>query len=102
MNLYTVTIDFEDRTRAVMQVESINEIEALKRAIKESEALEHYDKKAVEDTLEKFLHITHLAMGYKGAWLWHHVNFDNEAVEDIYGGTIVQTDRSGAVRESSS
>jgi hypothetical protein len=98
MNLYTVTIDFEDRTRAVMQIEAVDEIEALKRAIMESEAIEHYDKQAIEDTLEHYLCITHLAMKYKGAWLWHHVNFDNEAVEDIYGGTIVQTDKNGAVR----
>lgn len=102
MNLYTVTIDFEDRTMAVMQVEGFNESEALNLAIRESEALENHDKIAIEETLDKFLRITHLAMGYKGVWLWHHVNFDNEAVEDIYGGTIVQTDKCGAVRETSS
>ncbi|MDM3870155.1 hypothetical protein QSV34_02170 [Porticoccus sp. W117] len=102
MNLYTVTIGFEDRTRAIMQVEGNNEIEALNRAIRETEALENHDRAAIEETLTEFLRITHLAMGYKGVWLWHHVNFDNEAVEDIYGGTIVQTDRSGAIREASS
>lgn len=102
MNLYTVTIDFEDRTRAVMQVEEINELEALSRAIRETEALENHDKIAIEETLDKFLRVTHLAMGYRGVWLWHHVNFENEAVEDIYGGTIVQTDKNGAVRDTSS
>ncbi|MCB2387253.1 hypothetical protein [Thalassolituus alkanivorans] len=102
MNLYTVTIDFEDRTRAVMQVEEINELEALSRAIRETETLENHDKIAIEETLDKFLRVTHLAMGYRGVWLWHHVNFENEAVEDIYGGTIVQTDKNGAVRDTSS
>lgn len=98
MNLYTVTIDFEDRTRAVLQVESTGEVGALSKAIRESEALENHDKAAIEETIDQFIRITHLAMGYKGVWLWHHVNFDSEAVEDIYGGTIVQTDRNGAVR----
>lgn len=85
-----------------MQIEGKNEIEALNQAIRESEALEIHDKAAIEETLDKFICITHLAMGYKGVWLWHHVNFDNEAVEDIFGGTIVQTDKSGAVREPNS
>ena len=101
MNLYTVTIDFEDRTRAVMQVESFDEIEALNKAIRESEALETHDKTAIEETIDTYIQITHLAMGYKGVWLWHHCNFDNKAVEDIYGGTIVQSDKNGAVRETS-
>lgn len=71
MNLYTVIIDFEDRTRAVMQVEAANEVEALSKPIENSR-------------------------------LWHHVSFENEAVADTYGGTIVQTDKNGAIRESSS
>ena len=64
--------------------------------------MESHDKVAIEETLDRFIRFTHLAMDYKGVWLWHHVNFDNEAVEDIYGGTIVQTDKCGAVREQSS
>ncbi len=102
MSLYTVTIDFEDHTRAVMQIECVSEIEALRRAVSESEALENHDKSAIDETLDEYIRITHLAMGYKGVWLWHHTNFDNEAVQDIYGGTIVQTDENGAISEVSS
>lgn len=102
MNLYTVTIDFEDRTQAIMQVEGMNQVEALHHAVKNSEALKEYDKAALEETLENFLSVIHLAMNYKGIWLWHHVNFDNKAVENIYGGIIVQTDQAAAIRQSSS
>ena len=102
MNLYTITIDFEDRTRAVMQVDGKDEVEALAKALRESEALEIYARVALEETIEKFLILTHLAMGYKGVWLWHHVNFDSEAVTDIYGGVVIQTDKNGTIRESNS
>ena len=102
MNLYTVIIDFEDRTRAVEQVEYMSEVEALHKTLREAEALECYDKSAIEETIDSYLQITHLAMGYKGTWLWHHFNFDNEEMDPIYGRAIVQIDQNGAVRESSS
>jgi hypothetical protein len=102
MNLYTVTIDFEDRTKAIEQVECSNEVEALHTVLRDAEALESHDKHAIEETIKDYLRFIHVAMGFKGVWLWHHCNFDNEKVEDIYGGSIVQTDRNGAVREGSS
>jgi hypothetical protein len=99
MNLYTVIVDFEDRTKAIEQVKCSNEIEALHKVLREAEALESHDKEAIEETINTYLRITHLAMQYNGVWIWHHCNFDNEKVEDIYGGSIVQTDKNGAVRE---
>lgn len=98
MNLYTVIINFEDRTLAIEQVESANELEALRSAIRRSKAVQNIDVKAVEETLKKFLKLIHVAMDYHGVWQWHHVNFNCEAVSEIYGGTIIQTDRKGAVR----
>lgn len=102
MNLYTVIINFADRTSAIEQVESQDELGALKLAIMNAEALEQLDNKILKDTIENFLKLTHIAMGYHGVWQWHHVNFNCEAVSEIYGGTIVQTDKNGAVRKASS
>ncbi|WP_444958391.1 hypothetical protein [Microbulbifer sp. ZKSA002] len=83
-------------------MECSSEIDALHKVLREAEALENHDKKAIEDTIKTYLRVTHIAMGYKGVWIWHHCNFDSEEVEDIYGGSIVQTDKNGAVREGSS
>lgn len=99
MNLYTVIIDFEDRTKVIEQVECSTEVEALHTVLRKAEALENHEKEAIEETIKTYLRITHLAMGYKGVWIWHHCNFENEKVEDIYGGSIVQTDKNGAIRE---
>ena len=98
MNLYTVTIEFDDRRRAVEQVECYNETEALHKVLREAQVLETYTKRFIEETIEHFLRITHVAMNYKGIWLWHHTNFDNDEMKLIYGGIIIQTDKRGAVR----
>ncbi|MBD3640793.1 MAG: hypothetical protein HUJ18_07320 [Marinobacter sp.] len=102
MDLYTVTIDFEDRTKAIEQVECSNEVEALHAALRDAEALESYESRAIEETIKDYLRVIHVGKGFKGVWLWHHCNFDNQKVEDIYGGSIVQTDRNGAARHRSS
>jgi hypothetical protein len=102
MKLFTVIIRFEDRTNAILQVEAENETSALKLAFHTSEALAEYNQEAIEDTLENYLRITQLAMGYKGVWKWHHINFHCEAVSDIYCGEIIQTDKNGPARECSS
>lgn len=45
--LYTVIINFEDHTFAINQYETDSPEEALMRCIKESEALEDYDRSKI-------------------------------------------------------
>lgn len=100
MNLYTVTIDFDDHARAIFQSSAKNEISALNDALRHSEAMADYDKAITEQVIAEHLSITHIAMDYKGVWIWHHTFNRKKGLHNILGGLIVQTAKEGAVRKT--
>lgn len=98
--LYTVTIDFEDHSRAIFQTQARSERAALDRALLESEAMAEYDRVLTESMIDNDrLSLTHLAMGYRGTWLWHPVRGAQNGWQSILGGIIVQTSQDGPVRK---
>lgn len=99
MNLYTITIDFDDHNRAIFQTSAKSEVTALGDALRHSEAMADYDKAIIEQVIAEHLSITHIAMGYKGVWIWHHTLNRKKGLPDILGGMIVQTAKEGAIRK---
>lgn len=99
MHLYTVTIDFEDHSRAIFQAQARSERAALDRALLESEAMAEYDRALTESIIDHDrLSLTHLAMGYRGTWLWHPACSAKKGWSSILGGVIVQTALDGPIR----
>ncbi|MDP3542598.1 MAG: hypothetical protein Q8T11_09055 [Elusimicrobiota bacterium] len=96
-HLFTVRIDFEDRTFAMEQTTAETPTEALRNVCQKAEALAHYDKTALTEMLDNRIILTHLA-GVRGVWNWHPKPIESEATADIFGGNIVQTDENGPQR----
>jgi hypothetical protein len=86
MQLYTVRIDFEDRTFAVEQVAAETPQQALKAACRQSQALAKHEEAALSVMLEQ-AHIFQVAE-ILGVWSWHLASTN----AGIFGGIIVQTD----------
>jgi hypothetical protein len=90
MPLYTVTIDFEDRTFAIEQVAAETPQHALKGACRQSRALAEHDGAAVSVMAEN-AHIYQVA-DILGVWNWHPVPAHAGISADVFGGIIVQSD----------
>ena len=96
MPLYTVRIDFEDRTFAVEQVAAQTPQQALKGACRQSWALAEHDGAAVSVMVEH-AHIYQVAE-ILGVWNWHPVPGHAGITADVFGGIIVQTDSTAPKR----
>jgi hypothetical protein len=98
MHLFTVTIVFEDRTFAIEQVESNTAQHALKAACKQAEALADRDARAIAEMIQHHSKLFQVAT-LRGVWNWFPVPHESDDTADIFGGTIVQTDRYSPIRE---
>ena len=90
MSLFTVIVDFADRTQAIEQYEVQSPREALERFVREAEALSEHDRKHVMHLVgrgdERLIQVADL----HGVWNW--VPVVEHEMGDIYGGQIIQTD----------
>jgi hypothetical protein len=102
MNLYTILIDFEDRTMGIDQFEGESVIQALEKFVLKAESLDNYDRQLllsiIHNRSKQDVLLTHIAY-LKGFWI---INFgvdliDNPGLSEIFGGYIIQTDIQGPV-----
>lgn len=100
-SLYTVTVDFEDRTFAVEQVTVLSPEEALEHTFRQAEALEKYPSDALESMRREFVRINEVANA-RGVWIWHQVPNDADVTADIFGGLIIRTDSGAPTRSEAS
>lgn len=96
--LYTVTIEFEDRTFAVEQAVAEDAERALIKAILQAEALLNRDRSIVETLAKRHTRMFQVA-DRVGVWNWHKVPNDVSETEDVFGGVIMQTDKSAPTRQ---
>ena len=97
MPLFSLRIDFEDRTYAIEQVNADTPEDALKLACSQAEALEEYDQQILAEMLERRVRFTHIA-GLRGVWEWHQIPNASGFTADVFGGTIIQTDIDAPMR----
>lgn len=95
--LYTVTVNFEDRTVGIEQVSAVGPEAALEAAFREAEALEKYPRMAIELMRQRYVYINHIAK-LRGIWIWHQIPNESQVTADIFGGLIVQTDFAAPTR----
>ena len=98
MPLFTVTIVFEDRTFAIEQVVADSAEHALTAACQQSEALAEHDAQEVGKMLQHHSRLSQLAK-LRGVWNWFPVPRESNAISDIFGGIVVQTDLGASTRE---
>lgn len=105
MNLYTISISFEDRTVGVDQVEANSPEQAVQIFVKKAECLDGYNRDnilfIIDRSIEEKKLLVHIANNFKGYWM---INFGGDFMDDpqlssIYDGTVVQTDPNGPVRK---
>lgn len=105
MNLYTILIDFEDRTIGVGQYEAEGPCLALKKFVESSESLSEYDRSKllsiVNERSKQDNLLIHIANEMKGLWAIFFGTdlLDIPELSTIYGGHIIQTDQNGPVRK---
>ncbi|MCP4682175.1 MAG: hypothetical protein GY864_07565 [Desulfobacterales bacterium] len=104
-NLYTIVIHFQDHRNGIHQCEATSPGDAFRDAISSSESLDDYDRQKIFEfvkAVEKQL--VHVADNMKGFWIWvaplEDEDTEEEILEGILGGYIIQTDKSGPKRES--
>jgi hypothetical protein len=95
--LYTVTVNFADRTVAIEQVSADGPEAALEYAFRQSEALAKYPREAIELMRLRYIHLNHLA-NFRGVWIWHQIPNECRETEDIYAGLVVQSDSAAPSR----
>ena len=104
MNLYTVIVDFEDRTNGIQQYEAETPEQALLEFIKQAESLEDYNRQGILSALssrrENQKLLIHVANDLHGFWI---IDFgldlnDVEEFSSILGGYVIQTDKEGPRR----
>jgi hypothetical protein len=100
MPLYTVRIDFEDRTFAIEQVVADTAQQALDDALRHAEAMANYERSEISALIEH-VRITQLA-DVVGVWNWCPAPRSIGEAAEVYGGTIVQTDSEGSTRTDGS
>ncbi|NML28004.1 hypothetical protein [Zoogloea dura] len=97
--LFTVTATFSDFTTAYEQYEVASPAEALDAFILNAESLGAFDPKLRALAVGAEGHkIVHVAGGRQGLWTWHLTAQLEQDEVALYGGCIVQTDRTGPVR----
>jgi hypothetical protein len=99
MPLYTVRIDFEDRTYAIEQFEAESPQQALTGACQRSQALAAYETPAISVMTEHA--VIYQVADILGVWNWHPVPGHAGITADVFGGNIVQTDPNAPKRHSS-
>ena len=97
LNLYTVTIVFEDRTYAIEQVSDSDSNAALSFALRNAEATEKYPRTSIDKLIDNYLGGYQVA-DRKGVWIWHVVPNEIAECSDIFGGLVIQTDPTGPTR----
>lgn len=96
MSLFTVIVDFADRTQAIEQYEAKTPREALERFVHEAGALSEHDRKHVMHLVGKGdERLIQIADRY-GVWSWVPVVEHDPG--DIYGGHVIQTDPRAPLR----
>jgi hypothetical protein len=96
MSLFTVIVDFADRTQAIEQYQAQSPREALERFVREAEALSEHDRKQAMQLVGKGdERLIQVADRY-GVWMW--VPVVEHEMGDIYGGHVIQTDPQAPVR----
>lgn len=104
MNLYTVIIEFEDRSSGIDQFEAESPEQALVKFIRHAESLQDYDRNGIELTISGRLRnrnlLIQIANDLRGFWI---IDFGLDLVEieefsSIFGGYIIQTDKAGPKR----
>jgi len=98
MNLFTVTIEFEDRTLGIEQISASDEKEALENALQNAEALKKCNQNKIKNMVHSHIKIVHQANALKGVWTWHKFDLEDIDTNDIFGGIIIQTDSNGPLR----
>lgn len=92
--LFTVTIEFEDDTYAVEQVEASSARESLAFALRGAKAFEGRSESEREQIVAGATHV-HPYEDVRGAWIWLNESDDLQVSKEAVGGMIIQTD-SGA------
>jgi hypothetical protein len=101
MPLYTVSIEFADRTCAFEQVEATTPDDALRVACGRSQALSgRFDREAISAMTKHHLKMFQVA-GMLGVWNWHPVPGYDGITAEIFGGVVIQTDSNAPARPKS-
>jgi hypothetical protein len=98
--LFTVTATFCDFTVSYEQYEAAAPAEALAEFMMAAEALSGYDRRSRAAAAAPGGHKIVQVAGKSGLWIWHLTERLEQGDEALYGGCIVQTDRTGATRTS--
>jgi hypothetical protein len=98
MSLFTVIVDFADRTQGIEQYEAQGPREALERFVREAEALAEHDRRRVMHLVGKGDERLIQVADRHGVWMWLPVV--EHVMGDIYGGHIIQTDPHAPLRRS--
>jgi len=96
-SLFTVLVEFEDRSVAIEQITAEESRVALELAIRQSEALSAFDLGDIADLISKRLRVNQVA-GLRGVWTWYQVPEEGAPLAEVFGGAIIQTDENGPVR----
>jgi hypothetical protein len=105
MNLFTVIIEFEDRSAGIEQYLAESPEHALLNFVSKAESLEEYDRNRMTAIIKNRITqgnlLTHIANEFKGFW---SINFGADLIDipelsSIFGGYIVQTDNSAPKRK---
>ena len=100
MSLFTVIVDFADRTQAVEQYEADTPRDALVRFVHEAKCLSEHNRKHVMYLVGKAdERLIQLADDLHGVWSW--VPAVEHEQGDILGGFVIQTDPDDPLRRQS-
>lgn len=102
MKLYTILLNFQDRTVWIEQYYAESPKEALLCFIEKAECLNKFNRNLLLNILLKRKNIfIHISMWIKWVWImdfWTDL-IDNIEFSDIMGGYIIQTDKDWEMRK---
>lgn len=102
MNLYTILMNFEDRTTLIEQYESSSEENALFLFIENAKCLNDYNRKELLQILKNRKNLLIHLSNIKWFWImdfWTDL-FDSKDFSNIYWWYIVQTDKDWPIRKN--
>lgn len=100
MALFTVLVEFEDRTIAIEHIKASTAPAALEAALRSSEALSTLDRAAISELIANRLRINQVA-ALRGVWTWHQVPEEGSSAPEVFGGAIIQSDENAPARDES-
>ena len=105
MALYTVLVHFSDHTNGIEQIEAVSPHEAINVFVGSAKCLAEYPRVDRLVDRDKGPALIHVADGLRGFWIWVIAEpFDDEEDDDleaVLGGYVVQTDRLAPLRNES-